>query len=347
MKRTLAVFCSILFSGALALGAQGFDYSTVGLVDNGERTIDGRTYTSLNSEETGDVLLGLESDLSTERATALKAIATALRSWKSFTIAEIRAINFPDRLQIGVITSKFDVGDTNLQPAVPGGIQLYYSGLTEYDFKVKSGQFILRVRGVLTGEDDLVAAAEAAYKDPVAFLEARDPAYLLKRIVALDERAAALDEKASALDEQSTALDEKAKALDERLAALEGSVSAIDSSAAANDGSTATLADRFAALVARLDAVEPQLAALEGVAKANAASAAAEVQKTNVALMAALNGGKLLSDDLVTRILTLKRADMTLDKIKLAAKLKEQKDLKVQPTTREIEIVLLVQFGEH
>ncbi len=186
MKRLAVLACFVLLAASLS----AYDFSSAGLSPSGTKVIDGRTFTELTDASGGVILFAAETEPDDARVAALKSIAASLRSWKSMQPAEIRAVNFADALQVIVFPASFQSEGVNLLSAVPTGIRFLFNGATAYDFKIKSGRYIVRVRGPYTCEAELTAQAVAAFKDPQAFTEASDPVALLKHIVALEARTA-------------------------------------------------------------------------------------------------------------------------------------------------------------
>jgi hypothetical protein len=199
MKRLAPFACLILLAASLF----AYDFPSAGFAPSGTQSIDGRTYTKLTDPSGGVLLFASEAEPDDARMAALKSVAASLRSWKSMQPAQIRAINFANTLQVIVLPASFQSDGVDLAPAVPTGIQFFYNGTTTYDFKVKSGQYIVRVRGLYTGEDDLLAQTLAAFKNPAAFAEAADPVALLKRIAALEARAAGDEARIKTLEKRS------------------------------------------------------------------------------------------------------------------------------------------------
>jgi len=188
MKRVALAF--VLTLSAFSIAA--FDFSGSGFTQVGVSPTDSKTVI-LVDKAGGQLLFDVEVDPSAGRLAALRSLVAEIHSWKNVTIAELRAVNSTDRLQVTLIPNTFAVGGVDLQAAVPEGIQLFSDTATEYDFKILSGNTVLRVRSVYTSEDDLDAAALAAYKDPSSFLAARDPLYVQKRLNDASSRLAALE----------------------------------------------------------------------------------------------------------------------------------------------------------
>jgi hypothetical protein len=199
---------------AFALSIAAYDFSGSGFTQKSERTESGKPIAILGDESGGEVLFSAEAEPSPQRISVLRALVAELRSWSNFQAAEIRAVNRKDQLQVTAIPRSFTVDGVALGKAVPGGIQLIYKTATEYDFKVKSGKFVVHVSSVFTTEAELEAAALAAFKDPEAFIATRDPLFVQKR---LDELAAQAGDFAAKAD----ALAAKADDLAARIAAVE------------------------------------------------------------------------------------------------------------------------------
>ena len=265
MKRTIS--CIIFLAIGLSLFA--FDFTTVGLTENGTKDVDGRTFTVLTDPTGRQILFQAIEEPSAERMTALRDLTASLPSWSGLEIAEIRAMNFGDRLEIQVIPAHFSYGGVDLSAAAPGGLRFLYAGSLTYDFNVMSGQFVVRVRGLYTGEGDLGAATESAFKDPGTYLVSKDPVALLKRISDLE---------------------------------------------------------------ARVDKAEADLKAAQD-----------RVAGDEVALMAALNGGKAVNPKAVAFIADQRGADPSFDKKAAAAGLKSAG---ITASSKEIDVVFLVLFGE-
>ena len=303
---------------AASISAAALDFESYGFTKTGEKDADGKTISVLTDPSGGEIFLDTEVEPSEKRAEALRSLVAEVRSWRNLQAAEIRAINSADRLMLIVIPSSFEVEGVSLTEALPGGINLYYGKATEYDFKVKSGRFVVRVASLFTTEDELEAAALSAYKDPSAFIAARDPAYVQKH---LDEFAAKIEEletatfgsiesAASTADQTKTKAQEAIDAIKDELAAFKAEVS-----------------DYMAKNDQRMDALDQSW-----------------TKKGRAALLAALNGGKPVKPEIEAKIIEMKKDNPSVTKADL------QKNLKaagVTTTPKEISAVLALEFGEY
>ena len=182
-----------------ALSAFALDLSGTAFTQTGSRDIDGKTLALLADQSGGEVLLDAEAEPSPDRLSALGSIVAEIRSWTDFQAAEVRAVNTQDRLQVTALPKSFSVSGTALEASLPGGIQLFYKVATEYDFKVKSGKYLVRVASVFTTWAELESAILAAYTDPPSFIATRDPLYVQRRLGELATQADDLQKRLAAL----------------------------------------------------------------------------------------------------------------------------------------------------
>lgn len=190
---TLALTITVLYASALDFDFEGSGFS-VSPETSADTSADSHSVLLVDPSG-GKLIFTAEVEPTKERIDALRSLVAEIRSWKNVSLSELRAVNREDGLQLSAVPSDFSVEGTSLAEAVPDGLQLFYNSATEYDFKLLSGHFVLRLRGVYTGEADMESQALEAFKDPESFLQARDPAYLLKRVRALEDKQAASDKQ--------------------------------------------------------------------------------------------------------------------------------------------------------
>ncbi len=307
--------------GLSALSLFGLDLTGTSFTQTGERTMDGKTVAILADASGGELLLEAEAEPAPERLLALQSLVAEVRSWDNFEPVELRAVNMAERLQLTAIPRKFVVEGVDLAPAIPGGVQLLFKTATEYDFKVRSGKFVVRVGSVFTDLGELEAAALAAFKDPSGFIATRDPLYVQKRLDELFDRADAIEAKQADFETRVASLEK----------ATFGVVKtpAKDESGAKAQESVAQLKEDLLALDAKSSEREKQMTAQWTYIKQG--------------LLTALNGGKPIRDESVARLVELKKADPSLDKKNAP---KALKTAGVTLTPSEISAIFLVEFGE-
>lgn len=204
MVKRFHLFLLILLL-ALAAGSAA-DFAAHGFTQTGATTVDGVSYLVLSDPTGGEVLFSSLSEPTPERLEALKAVVATLRSWEGLTIASIRAANDESQLRITVLPSSLVVGGKELKGYLPGGLVFWYDRALDYDFRLLSGAYAIRMTGLFTTSADLDASMALAASDPATWLLRSDPEYAVKRIVELSARLDAL-EAALKTAQESTARD--------------------------------------------------------------------------------------------------------------------------------------------
>jgi hypothetical protein len=309
-KRFLAVAAIAAF---MLVGLSAADYASYGFSQTGTRTVDGIDYLVLADDTGAELLFSPLVEPGPERLNALKAIVSMLHTWNGLTLASIRATNDAAQLRVTAVPSSLMAGPDDLKSALPGGLVFWYEKAIDYDFRVMSGAYAIRMTGLFTSTGDLLNSLRLAYKDPITFLLNGDPEYAVKRITELTAR----------------------------VETLEGALKA------AADDLTLTKSD-LAGTTEQLTATRADLATLESAKETSDKSSSASMERLETALMTALNvgffsGPKPISQAVVDWVVAKKTGDPGLTKAALVAAAKAEK---FQATEKEIGIVLQVKFGE-
>ncbi len=202
-KRLLAFAASFF---AVVLGASAIDFTPYGFSQTGTRNVDGIDYAVLSDQGGGEVLFSQSADPTNARLQALESIVAMLRSWNGLSIASIRATNDAAQLMVTALPSSLLSGTTDLAKALPGGLIFWYDGSVDYDFRILSGNYAVRMVGLFTTPADLLASMSQAYADPETWLVTSDPAYPLKQSVAQAARITALENSVSQLQASAAQL---------------------------------------------------------------------------------------------------------------------------------------------
>lgn len=309
-KRILAVAAMAVF---MLVGLSAADYASYGFTQTGTRTVDGIDYLVLVDDTGAELLLSPLVEPGVDRLNALKAIVSMLHSWNGLTLASIRATNDASQLRVTAVPSSLMAGPDDLKSALPGGLVFWYEKAIDYDFRVMSGAYAIRMTGLFTSTADLLNSLRLAYKDPAAWLLNGDPEYAVKRITELTTRVDTLE------------------------AALK----------AAGGDLSQTKSD-LASTTEQLTATKAELATLESAKESSDKTLSASTERLETALMTALNvgffsGPKPIPQAVVDWVVAKKTSDPGLTKAALVSAAKAEK---FQATEKEIGIVLQVKFGE-
>ena len=307
--------CLLAVAGSFAV-----DFAGAGFAEKGSRSVDGMDYTVLADAQGNELLLSQLVEISAERLEALKAIDGMLQSWQGLSIASIRATNDAQQLKVIVVPSSLIYQGKELKAGVPGGLAFWYDTAIEYDFRVLSGAYAVRITGLFTSTANLLDSIALAYTDPVKWLLESDPEYAVKRITELTTR----------------------------VDGLEGSLKEDGDALAATQVELATTQSDLATARADLDKAQGEISSLADSKAESDKTSAATISRLETALMTALNvgflsGPKPIPDAAVQWVVGKMKEDPTLTKAALVTAAKAEK---ATVTEKQIGIVLLVLYGQ-
>jgi hypothetical protein len=169
----------------------------------GDKTEDGRRFLVLADPSGSEILLSVEAEPDEERINALTTLTKDLRAAKGLSIDEIRAINYADRLQVVVMPRAFLIDGKDGASALPSGLQFFYEGDYEYDFRLRAQDRFVRIRGLYTSLADLAWIIGKASADPAAYIADTEPLALARRV---DELAGSIGGLNGRIDSLEAAL---------------------------------------------------------------------------------------------------------------------------------------------
>ena len=260
-----------------------------------------------------NVKFGVESaaELSAAALRSLFRLWDAVFSWESLTPGSQNFRVVGDSVTLRLVPGTFSSGGRDLKSFVPSGLAFTIAGdRIEYDFRLKTGAYFIRLEGRLQSETVFLERFKRAVDDPAAFARENDPDYISRRIVELQEFIENADEARktsdAGADQRAAALEMRIKALEEGLAALNSRLAEVDSRAAENE---------------KRDSYE-RTALINTYAKANP---------------------KPVPADLVERIRSVKASRPAATSAEIVAALKAQG---VSTTEKIVKAVVIVLFGE-
>lgn len=322
MRRSIMIAIAFL---ALAGNSYAVDFAQYGFEPQGEKRVDGLPYTVLKDASGLLVLYYADIDPTEKDMLGLKAAIAVVAGWEGVTVAEFRYMIRSGVASAVIIPSRVTFDGKNLLPYVQSGIRFNFGDSMEYDFRIRSGDFSLRVKGVYSSEKALLSAVDSAAQDPANYFAKRDPQYLLTRIEELEEALASSDGAFATYRDQveSAFADYKAQA-----------EAALTAERERSEAKSVELSARLDAIVADSAATTGQLGDL--------------VEALRWALASEMNHGffggyRPLDRDAVLAIIAMKKAEPALDR-KTATDRAAKEKLKINGW--EIQIVFYVWFGE-
>ncbi|MEI6874433.1 MAG: hypothetical protein WCL50_04790 [Spirochaetota bacterium] len=287
MSKQRLLLSIALFAASTVLWA--IDFSAYGFTQSGTKVEDGLSYDVLLDANGSEVLLASQVVPSAERMGALRNFVESLHSWDGLAMTQIRATNDASQLRITVLPRSLVVDKVNLVPYLPGGLVFWYDKSFEYDFRIISGAYAVRLAGLFTTPRELLSSVALAVKDPVAWILQRDPQYSVRRITELLIRLTKLEEDfAAAKKEAADSLAALASSSAEALAASDAAdAEALAAASTANAEALAASSAANAEALADVNASNAEaLAAIAGQLAENAAADAADAEALAAAIAA-------------------------------------------------------------
>jgi len=362
-SRILSLALFVAVTGAL---------STVGAQESVEALLQERGVSLISRESSGGRVLYTLSDQKHGRFTietvglvsgatvrsALLLLET-VDGWKSLSPGLPAFQADGETVRMRMVPQRFVASGRDLRPFVPSGLSFSALGeQVDYDFRVKSGSYFLRVQGRFQGEAAFLERVLRAVNDPALYARDFDTDYQARRLGELLELVSELEKSAI---EKSAAMDKVVRELEARLAAAEAHADKMETRIETNvvsqqegDAALATaLTEGESGLRADLakseEGIKAEIARSEAEVKAYQASQAHVQQLTEAAVMAALSKGlfgapKPVETAAIEKIASLKTANPALTPKELLTALKADG---IVATDKQIKAVLAVLFGEY
>jgi len=260
-----------------------------------------------------------------------------------------------ETVRMRIVPDRFVASNRDLRPFVPSGLSFSAQGeQIDYDFRVKSGSYFLRVQGRFQGEAAFIERVLRAVNDPALYARDFDTDYQARRLGELLELVSELEKSAV---EKSAALDRTLRELERRLASVESRVDEGGKAIEANllsqqEGDTAlaeALTEGEAGLSSEMARVETEFKTYQTAQAESEAEMSTAQKTTEAAVMAALSKGlfgapKPVAAAAVEKIASLKKANPALSSKDLLTALKADG---ITATDKQIKAVLAVLFGEY
>ncbi|MFP4509817.1 MAG: hypothetical protein ACLFNQ_06775 [Spirochaetaceae bacterium] len=191
--------------------------SAVGLQLLEERVEDGVQRFVLQTEDGQriDVRNDREAELSEQQVAIVDLIATITGNLRTLDVDRLTITFSGNVAEIALIPSRFVYDGVNLLPNVPAGLRFRFDQVLEYDFRVRVGEFFIRLQGQYVDEEQFASRVVRAVRDPVAFLDSLRPEIVADRLNELDSLTEALTGMVDELQADVERLSEENQRLNE------------------------------------------------------------------------------------------------------------------------------------
>ncbi|MCU0843980.1 MAG: hypothetical protein MUC76_03530 [Spirochaetes bacterium] len=180
MKRFAIILTTLLLAGAGRLDA--YDWAAVGIAVDGEERENGRTVLTLKDGEGKVFVLGYDAEPVDEVVKRILKIRSDFYAWKHVKIERMSFDYSKDVLEVNLVPAEFTYKGVNVLDYLPAGLLFSYYDATYYNFRITRDKMFVRVYGEYVAEEELCEKTITAISDPLAYVRARDPEYLLQRL---------------------------------------------------------------------------------------------------------------------------------------------------------------------
>ncbi|HSV97306.1 MAG TPA: hypothetical protein VLM75_10285 [Spirochaetota bacterium] len=193
MKRFAIVLMMLALAGAARLDA--YDWAAANLAVDGEEKENGRTVLTLKDGEGKVFVLGYDTEPTDAIVQRILKLKNYFSAWKYIKIGRMGFEYSKDVLEISLIPSEFLYKGINVLDYLPAGLLFSHYDTMYYNYRITRDKMFIRVYGEYVTEEELCEKTIAAISDPLAYVRARDPEYLLQRLDRLVNAMMAFESK--------------------------------------------------------------------------------------------------------------------------------------------------------
>ncbi|MBU1075896.1 MAG: hypothetical protein KKH98_01295 [Spirochaetes bacterium] len=108
-------------------------------------------------------------------------------SWVGLQILELKFIVTENELKISLLPSEFLYSGTNISQNLPAGMFFTYTDSLQYNFRIMKDNMFIRIKGFFIDPAKLCEKIMEALKNPIAYIQKRDPEYFLSKLNLLQD----------------------------------------------------------------------------------------------------------------------------------------------------------------
>ncbi len=193
MKRFAIVLMMLALAGAARLDA--YDWASANIAVDGEEKDNGRTVLTLRDGEGRVFVLGYDAEPADATVQRILKLKDDFNAWEHIKIGRMNFEYSRDVLEVNLVPSDFTYKGINVLDYLPAGLLFSYYDTMYYNYRITRDKMFVRVYGEYVTEEELCEKTIAAVSDPLAYIRARDPEYLLQRLDRLVNAMMAFESK--------------------------------------------------------------------------------------------------------------------------------------------------------
>jgi hypothetical protein len=185
MRRTIALTICIVFTSLSGLFA--FDWEGAGLKTVEEKEIDGEKRIILEDGKGVQVTVDFTGELSDGNAASVVEAYRFFQNWDRMKPERISITLRDGGLTAVVIPSSYNYRNIDFVPHMPSGMIFTLGDVNRYNFRIVKDDFFIRIKGDFISENMLNQKIFSALDDPMKYLEANNPKYIVNKLQRQEE----------------------------------------------------------------------------------------------------------------------------------------------------------------
>jgi hypothetical protein len=171
----------LLFIFSASLSAADWSSHGFSLLSSQKDSSDVTTDT-IQDKNKNEVTVTYTGDLTENYIRNIEKFNNDFRSWANMKVQSIKFSIANDEIQIFVSPLSYTHNDINLMDYLSSGILFTYKVNLMYNFRILVEKLFVPIKGIYVDEKSFSDKIASAIKDPVTFINARDPEYLLEKL---------------------------------------------------------------------------------------------------------------------------------------------------------------------
>lgn len=177
----------ILFLLIPAQALLAVDWSAKGFTVKSSETTDQETQLHMVDEAGKIVTVRYYGELSDEDAEKVSEMVGRFAKWEFLDVRQYDFYLANNTVEVVVTPAKYTWGTTDIVPHLPAGMRFSGEKKLYYNFRVVKDNIFVPLKGELIDEENLSKLLVEVIKDPLLYLQKRNPEFFYRKLMELQE----------------------------------------------------------------------------------------------------------------------------------------------------------------
>jgi|GEM_PF-381915 len=204
MNKIIQFIFLLLVSISFLNGAEWKDFS---LTVVKEEKVGSENRINLKYEKS-EILVRYFGEISEKNMKKIGELTKKFHSWKYMVPEKVEFYIANDLVEILILPKTFKYKGIDITKFLPAGMLFIQGEHLNYNFRITKDNLFVRIKDYFKHEELLCENLASAINDPLTYLKLRDPAYLLKKMQALEKKLEQLQGQFDEVKQRSEKNDE-------------------------------------------------------------------------------------------------------------------------------------------